>query len=53
MHSKMQSTPTPRYIENPIELEDSQTIDQANAQIAMLGTLLVVKIKRKSPSRFP
>jgi hypothetical protein len=40
MHSKMQSTPTPRYIENPIELEDPQTIDQANTQIAMLGTLL-------------
>jgi hypothetical protein len=40
VHSKMQSTPTPRYIDNPVELEDPQTIDQANAQIAMLGTLL-------------
>ena len=34
------SVPTAFYIENPAELEDPQTIDQANAQIATLGTLV-------------
>jgi hypothetical protein len=37
---KWQPTPTPRYIETPIDLPEPTTVEQATQQIALLGSLL-------------
>jgi hypothetical protein len=39
-YPKWQSTPSPRYIDTALDLPEPNTVDAANQQIAMLGTLL-------------
>jgi hypothetical protein len=40
MHSKMQSTPAPRFVEQPITVPNFQSIEEAEAFLATLPVLL-------------
>ncbi|SED42182.1 hypothetical protein SAMN05444161_3170 [Rhizobiales bacterium GAS191] len=39
MHPKMQSLPTPRYLDNPIEAPEFTTVEQATAFLAKIDSL--------------
>jgi hypothetical protein len=54
-YAKSQSVPTPVYIDHPLDLPQPETVEQATAQIAHLGTLLasgeldLASMKHSSP----